>query len=257
MADHPDRRLKEDEMATIRVARRTRFTTIDRETVNDGGLSFRALGLLTWLLDKPDGWTVNAARIAAGEGREGREAIRSTLRELEAAGYLRRERGQDDRGRWRTETVIHERRITDDGFPGVGSPDVGFPGANTKTEQKTETETPAAPPPEDAESARDPVAAHPSAVPSVEVVAAEEEPLARRVVNRYWESCDPKPVTRWIALVKLTERFLDAGWSPRAVLWALGNARAHTIAAMEFALRQVVLPDADRGAAILAAAKHP
>jgi hypothetical protein len=195
--------------------------------------------------------------------------VRRHLAELEAAGYLTRtHRGSEAGGRSSDLVELHwEPDLARDPRanpaevgarnPGVGAhPARGLArdGARgTVSEPLEEPSTPAAPPRE----TDDGILGVGPPVEPVEVVAAEEEPLARRVVNRYWETCDPKPVTRWIALVKLTERFLDAGWSPRAVLWALGNARAHTIAAMEFALRQVVLPDADRGAAILAAAKRP
>jgi hypothetical protein len=117
-------------MSTIRVAKRHRFTSVHRDTINDASLSFRARGLLIYLLDKPDDWRVNSEAIERA-GREGREAVRASLRELEAAGYLERTRTRDCRtGKWMTEAVIHERPVT-------GSrrrvPDAGFLGANTKT----------------------------------------------------------------------------------------------------------------------------
>lgn len=122
-------------MSTFRVAHRTRFTTVDRTTVNDKTLSFRARGILIWLLDKPDDWRCGAEQIAAAGG-EGREAVRSALRELEQAGYLRRERVQDKAtGQWTTMTTVYEKPPggTDDGFPVIGSLDIGFPGAKENT----------------------------------------------------------------------------------------------------------------------------
>lgn len=124
-------------MSVIRVAKRARFTTIDRETVRDQRLSFRALGLLTWLLDKPDDYGVSADQIA-GAGPDGRDAVRTTLAELQCYGYLERKRIQDpETGRWGWEHVVYERpRVcagqpedgsTDDGLPEVGPPDDGAP----------------------------------------------------------------------------------------------------------------------------------
>lgn len=113
-------------MTTIRVAQRARFTTIDRETLNDERLSFRARGILAWLLDKPDDWRCNADEIAA-QTTEGRDAVRTALRELMALDYIRRTREQDAGGQWHTVTVVFERPVTDDGFPVVGFPDVGEP----------------------------------------------------------------------------------------------------------------------------------
>jgi hypothetical protein len=124
-------------VTTIRVAVRHRFTAVDRRAINDTNLSFRARGLLVWLLDKPDGWRVNSTEIAQ-HCKEGRDAIRACLSELEAGGYLSRERVRTDAGKWITESVLREipdawESATEDGKPGVGKPGVGFPGANTKT----------------------------------------------------------------------------------------------------------------------------
>jgi hypothetical protein len=108
-------------MTTIRVDRRDRFTTVDRQLVNDDRLSFRARGILVWLLDKPDGWKAQADSITR-RGLEGRDAIRSALRELEAAGYLERIRFRDGSGRWQSESVIRETPgQRQDGFPALVS----------------------------------------------------------------------------------------------------------------------------------------
>lgn len=135
-------------MTTIRVAHRRRFTTIDRETINDERLSFRARGLLAWLLDKPDDWTTDSTRIAA-DTTEGRDAIRTTLKELEIHGYLVREKYQNNLGHWVTSWTVFERPgETEDGFPVVGAPDVGSPDAgepgpllNTDIDTETESAT--------------------------------------------------------------------------------------------------------------------
>lgn len=129
----------------IRVARRRRFAVIDQRAINDSRLSFRARGVLAWLLDKPDDWRCNSRTIAVA-GREGRDAVQAALRELEQAGYLSRARRQNDRGRWLTFTTVHERPVdepvdepvdtvgTEAGFPGAGKPGAGGPGALPKTE---------------------------------------------------------------------------------------------------------------------------
>lgn len=94
-------------VTTIRVAKRDRFTTLDRRTVNDGRLSFRARGVLLWVLDKPDDWETNSTAIAEA-GLEGRDAVRTALNELSALGYLNRQKLQDKAGKWRTEWTMHE-----------------------------------------------------------------------------------------------------------------------------------------------------
>lgn len=117
-------------MSTIRVAKRSRFTTIDRRTIRDDRLSFRARGVLVWLLDHPDDWSARAD-VIAGEGPEGRKAVLTALRELVDAGYLTRRKWQDEQGRWHHESVVYERPMSDESgsttspSPNVGEPDAG------------------------------------------------------------------------------------------------------------------------------------
>jgi hypothetical protein len=84
------------------------FTILPNATINDSRFSYRALGLLTFLLSKPENWTVDASALSMGESREGRDAIRKALNEIEEAGYLVREKRRDLRGRWITEAVIYD-----------------------------------------------------------------------------------------------------------------------------------------------------
>ncbi len=51
------------------------FTVLPNSTLNDERLSFRARGILAWLVSKPDNWQVRITAIAAA-GKEGRDAWR-------------------------------------------------------------------------------------------------------------------------------------------------------------------------------------
>jgi hypothetical protein len=118
----------------IRAPREDRFTVLNRSIIADDRLSYRALGLLVYLLDKPDNWRVEATDLGRGDSREGRDAIRTALTELAERGYLVRRRLRNDKGQWLTETYLYETPgHTDDGFPGVGAPADGSPGALPKT----------------------------------------------------------------------------------------------------------------------------
>jgi hypothetical protein len=101
-------------VSIIRFADRRRFTSIANEALEDARLSFRARGLLAWLLSKPDGWTVNSESIV-DSGAEGRDAIRTALNELEKVGYLLRENVRNDKGQWISVSTIYES-------PGPGNP---------------------------------------------------------------------------------------------------------------------------------------
>lgn len=79
--------------------------SIRREAIQDKRLSFKATGILTYLLSLPDNWRTDADRLSkeknkGGKAKEGREAIQAGLRELEDAGYLVRHKYQGQGGRW-------------------------------------------------------------------------------------------------------------------------------------------------------------
>lgn len=90
------------------------FVQVRSKTVNDGDVSFRALGVLTFILDKPEGWDVRAEQMQKSpkrKGREGREAVRTALRELALAGYYRLERRQFRNGKFAMGTAISEMPV--------------------------------------------------------------------------------------------------------------------------------------------------
>lgn len=107
---HPRRRPHRPPMI-VRVGSRRRFTVVDNFAVEDPRLSFQALGLLTFLLSKPDNWEVSyrhLARVRTGPRGEGEHAVRKTLDELEAHGYLVRRRQRSDAGTWAWVSTVYE-----------------------------------------------------------------------------------------------------------------------------------------------------
>lgn len=125
-----------------------RFTVLANDALNDQRLSFRARGVLAYVLSKPNDWRTVSELIAAQSPREGRDAIRTALRELADAGYLVREKVQDPAtGRWATISTIFEQPIEASGTnppeksaiptprkPTFGNPNPGQPGANQRTD---------------------------------------------------------------------------------------------------------------------------
>ncbi len=126
-------------MRIIRRPRAAHFTTLSNDLIEDSRLSFKARGLLVYLLSRPDDWQTDAHRISR-IGPDGRSAILAGLKELEVAGYLKRTRAQDERGRWSTTCEVFDEptgvRFSDVGSPAVGSPNAGFPDSLPKTETK-------------------------------------------------------------------------------------------------------------------------
>jgi hypothetical protein len=102
----------------IRTPNRERFVVIDKSSVEDDRLSWKARGLLAYLLSKPDGWHVYTSQLAKASP-DGRASVLSGLRELENSGYIVRSRGRKEDGTWDStdiqvfETPQAENRTTD------------------------------------------------------------------------------------------------------------------------------------------------
>lgn len=80
-----------------RVHKNSNYTTISNYHLNDKNLSFKAKGLLTFMLSVGDNW-VYLEKGFARCSTDGVDKIRSGLHELEECGYLVRTRERDDKG---------------------------------------------------------------------------------------------------------------------------------------------------------------
>lgn len=84
------------------------YTIIRNDVLRDVRLSYRARGILTYVLSHSDNWRTDAQAIA-DHGKEGRQAVYAALKELQEAGYIERRRSQDKAtGQWSTETVVFD-----------------------------------------------------------------------------------------------------------------------------------------------------
>lgn len=126
----------------IRVEHKQRYTVIADTSLRDDRLSFRATGVLAYLLSLPDGTDISGRRLCLAK-KEGRDAVMSALKELDEAGYLKREKFQTADGTWSTLCTLVESpspenpdsvtenppaEASDFQSPSPGKPGVGFPG---------------------------------------------------------------------------------------------------------------------------------
>lgn len=100
------------------------FTILANEVIRDARLSWRARGLLVYLLSQPDDWKTSSLHLSR-VGLEGRDAVRTALDELQKAGYVRRVRSQDELGHWITTTFVYD------------TPDAGRVGTDMGTSSET------------------------------------------------------------------------------------------------------------------------
>jgi hypothetical protein len=94
-------------MAVLHKHQRQTYTVIDNQALRDEALSLRAKGLLAYLLSLPENWRINATDLSR-RSTDGVQAIRSTMRELEAAGYMVYVKTQDAAGQWATTIHVAE-----------------------------------------------------------------------------------------------------------------------------------------------------
>ena len=130
----------------IRVARRRRYTSINNDALEDKRLSWKARGLLGFLLSRPDDWRVNIQGLI-DQAPDGRAVVRSGLRELEDRGYLVRTRHRLPDGTFEWHSVLYEepqpqadfRTMEEQSSP---APQSSYPPAvNPRTENRTNEQT--------------------------------------------------------------------------------------------------------------------
>lgn len=121
------------------------YVVLPNAAATDKRLSFRARGLLAYMLSRPPSWRFNAERLARETDGEGREAVRTAMRELSTAGYYRCTRVQTPAGfRMTTEVAALPEFMPQpgDGFLGSGNPTSGKPeSGNPAPDVTTETQS--------------------------------------------------------------------------------------------------------------------
>ncbi|WP_323058344.1 DnaD domain protein [Limosilactobacillus reuteri] len=88
-------------MAIIRQRRKERFSIINNKIIEDKQISFKARGLLIYMLSKPDDWKFYPDELAKHSDKEGVKAINTALQEMESVGYLVRKRKRDKEGHFK------------------------------------------------------------------------------------------------------------------------------------------------------------
>ena len=121
-------------MPVIRVQKAKNYTVMANYHLRDKRLSFKAKGLMSFMLSLPEEWdyTVNGLSAFATDGRDG---VREALRELETAGYLRMGQSRTSGKFGKTEYIITEKPFT--GNPLTGKPITAKPITENPTQLNT------------------------------------------------------------------------------------------------------------------------
>ena len=128
-------------MAVYRVERTRDYTVMSNYHLKDTTLSLKAKGLLSMFLSFPDDWNYNTRGLAA-ICKEGVDAIGSTIKELEKAGYIVRRKLRGSNGRITdTEYVIYEHP-QEPPDPDADGPDTTSPGTDVPDTTQPDTAQP-------------------------------------------------------------------------------------------------------------------
>lgn len=85
-------------MAVFRIEKTRDFTVMSNHHLRNKNLSLRAKGLLSVMLSLPEEWDYTLKGLAH-ISKEGVDAIRSAIKELEKFGYIERHRKRNKKGR--------------------------------------------------------------------------------------------------------------------------------------------------------------
>lgn len=92
---------------TFRVEKNTNYTIMCNHHLQNRKLTLKAKGLLSIMLSLPENWDYSLKGLAT-ICTEGVDSIRSALNELEAEGYIKRNKIRKPSGQWGSEYVIYE-----------------------------------------------------------------------------------------------------------------------------------------------------
>lgn len=110
-------------MSIIKIQKRdSGFVMIDNKVICDPKLSWKAKGILVYLLSKPNDWQVQITDIV-NHSPDGESSVRSAIAELIEAGYMTRteKQNKDKEGHWATyDYTVYESPYG--GFPYTENP---------------------------------------------------------------------------------------------------------------------------------------
>lgn len=121
-------------MAVFRVEKNHSYTVMANHHLRDERLSLKSKGLLSLIFSLPDDWRISIEGMTQFSA-DGKDAIRSAIRELTDAGYITRAQTHSEAGTFSGyDYIVHETP--------AASPSSGFPTMEKPTMEKPTTENP-------------------------------------------------------------------------------------------------------------------
>lgn len=119
-------------MSTFRIQKRENpFVQIDKTMIYDNQLSFKAKGILSYLLSRPDDWKVYEVEIVK-HAKDGRDSVRSGIKELVDCGYIERKKIRGEKGKFEGYEYLVYETSDHNGFSNNGNSYNGKPNTTNK-----------------------------------------------------------------------------------------------------------------------------
>ena len=92
----------------IRVEKKTNYVILNKEALENANLSWKAKGLLAYLLSLPDNWQIYIEELSS-HSRDGIDSTASAIKELINNGYITRDRVRNEKGQLKNYIyIVHE-----------------------------------------------------------------------------------------------------------------------------------------------------
>ena len=127
-------------MAVFRVEKNHSYTVMANHHLRDERLSLKSKGLLSLILSLPDDWRISIDGMTQFSA-DGKDAIRSAIRELTDAGYITRAQTHSEAGTFSGyDYIVHETPAASpsSGFPTMEKPTTENPTTENPTQRNTE-----------------------------------------------------------------------------------------------------------------------
>lgn len=128
-------------MSVFKIEKNDNYTVMSNYHLRDKNLSYKAKGLLSFMLSLPEDWDYSLAGLCK-ISKEGRDGIRSILKELQEHHYLEIEKVRGDKGYFEYNYLIYEvphfiELDNDKNYPDTENPHLDNPGVETPTQINT------------------------------------------------------------------------------------------------------------------------
>ena len=123
-------------VGVIRIQKNSNYVVMSKVGLHDDRLSWKAKGLLAYMLSMPDNWTFYNEELMK-HSPDGSSTFKAAMNELKEYGYVVRRKAKDEKGKfigW--ETVVYEQPIEDECRKVENRPSENRPSENRPSENR-------------------------------------------------------------------------------------------------------------------------